>query len=191
MKIKKEFQLNSDIHILKLSLESNSLDFLAIYHQIKLERISFSNLKIKIISLIGFYECFLKWALSLEDKNSICKDNHPFDEHKFEIGDFHSISFSKCLFEAVKKNWLSIEEKDLISKFESIRNKIIHFAFVGDDQIYMHSNGLIIDYLDFEKHEQIISKMIVYFNGKFSRAALGYKDTLEFYLNLNKILNFK
>ncbi len=177
--------LENGVHAIRLSLEANAFDFLRTYHELDYRKIS--DLKIKIISLIGFYECFIKWAMALKSKELIWDDNKKeFSEKDFEAGNFYSKKLSKCLIYAQKENWLDKEEKEFVGKYEDIRNRIVHFAFVGDFVI-LDSNAIEIDYSDFDKHDLIIAKLIARFENNFTRIAfLDSNDLVEYYKSLIK-----
>lgn len=175
------------VHVIRLSLESNAFDFLATYTAIKAnDRIRIGDLKIKIIALVGFYECFLKWAISLIDKKSLLKrKGDPFDQEKFDSGNFRSIGLKECLSVAVSNKWICEEERTSIAKIEEIRNKIVHYALVGET-IFFETNAIEIDFRVFDEQNEIIAKLLDLFKERYSRSTrFEYEDLPETYRGLS------
>ena len=159
-------------HVFKLSLESNAFNFLGLYDEsINAKTFSFRELTVAFISLIGFYECFIKWRLTLDDRKTIVLNNKEISKEAFQSGNFGSISFEECLQEAEKIKLISSDDKTLVSQHYKIRNKIVHFAVTGE---YVFSNlhrdpryplycdpyCLKIKKDEFEKENAIISKLL-------------------------------
>ncbi len=198
--------LKPGVCLIRLTLEGNAFDFLRTYHDLDCYKIGISEMKTKIISLIGFYECYLKWLLAVtseEGEKFIWKKakdrlpEHTYNDKDFYTGNFISNSFSECLEKAAEDNkWINGDDKKLISDFNEIRNKIMHFGMVGDCIIFDVDDendestkpySMEIDLSDFKKHDLIISKLFNEYKGEYSTSTLKSDKTLiEYYKSLIK-----
>ena len=178
--------LKTGERLLRLSLESNALDYLQMYDDyISKSEKSFSNFKISMISLIGFFESLIKWILTKKYGNAVIwnSDKKPFNEEDFQKGNFHSINLDLCLKKAVQEKMITEDEKKIIEKHELIRNRIIHFGIVGE-AFFFDSNALIINEEEFLIENMIIGKLLKYANNLFSKEAkFSYKGLIEKYVN--------
>lgn len=174
--------------LLKLSLDFNAFDFLKKYKEFNFE--NFANiidLKIAVISLIAFFELFLKWAIAFENKENIwirskTDSNNVFNLDDYESGEFQSKSLSSCLNIAIKKKWLSEKDKQLILKIEKIRNSIIHFEVTGNTKFFDNYSLLITKNI-FDDSNIIISSLIGKHCANFSNyLKIEYQDLIDFYV---------
>lgn len=176
--------LEPNEQLLRLSLIHNAFDYLSIYNEYKcIRNCSFKELKILIIFLMCFYESYFKWIIENKDgKEAVWADkSKPFNEYDYEIGDFHSIGFKDCVNKMLAKAYISSDEKDIILRLNTIRDRIIHFGFVGEVNIF-GSHALLLDKNDLNIQTTIISNLLKKTKCFLSpKATTCYKELIDSY----------
>ena len=179
--------LEPNEQLLRLSLIHNAFDYLSIFDEyIHINHYSFKELKVIIISLMCFYESYFKWIIETNDgKKAIWDSKKPFNDHDYDIGNFHSINLDQCIIKMVGKKYLLSDEKDKIISLNGIRNRIVHFGFVGETDI-LGSYALLFDKNDLENQKVIISNLFQRtFTLMSSDVYRFYSDLIDKYKNVN------
>ena len=180
--------LRQNERILRLSLDFNAFDFLKKYREFDFDSFkSFIDLKIAIITLVSFFELFIKWIICTENREDIWlrstkRNVKSFNNDDFESGNFHSISLSKCLNIAVEKKWISQKEKETILRIDEIRNCIVHYEICGNVKLFGGNSLLLTKSLFVEADKSIVSLIKHNYQKLSKNLKIEYKEIIDFYM---------